>query len=387
MKKFLTRALLLAFVCLGFAFSLQANAAEEFTDLSKDHWAYKHVMELKGKGIVVGYPDNSFHPDENVTRAEFAAIIVNALKLQDKGDFFPVAYKDLAEYYWGYNVIQTATHYGLVTGTPDGYFLPNDPVKRVEVMMVVINTLAIKELTAEQAKEYLSVYPDASECPSWALLRAGKAQQLEMIATRPESEGRLEPLRPATRAEVAIFVYNMLERVKVHPNKKIAGELPKVVDGYVLDNVYIEGTTATIPAGTILPLGVMTHTDSKLAKQGDEFTARTLKNFVNKDSILLIPVGTRFSGHVEKAKKGVPVLRNATMVLATESLTDHDGGLKSDFLAVSDVKANLADNTLLEKFCYYVFKGRNYILHRSQVKEFILLEPVKVDVMKNWIVQ
>jgi len=377
-------------LCISPAKANPSLVPDEFNDLRSNHWAYKHIMQLKDLGIVVGYPDGSYRPDADVTRAEFATIVIKALNLQDKGNFYPVDYKDLSEQYWGYTNIQIATHYGLVVGTPDGYFLPNDPVKRVEVIMVLMNTLALKELNIETADEYLSVYEDMDDVPGWAKIRTGKAQQLAMIATRPEFEGKLMPMVPATRAEIAVFIVNMLERVKVHPNKRIASELPKMADGYVLDNVYLDGTIAIIPAGTILPLGVMTHTDSSEAQEGDNFTARALKHFVNKDNILLIPVGTRFIGKVDKVQKSVPVVKNANMVLAISDMLDTEGDTASVFPAVADTNPTLWLNHInpgLEKFNFNVWKGRDFILHRSQVKEFILLEPVRIDVMDNWIYQ
>lgn len=391
MKKLIFSALML----FATVFALACNPShayddDGFDDVARDHWAYRHIIDLKGKGIIAGYPDGTFRPDENVTRTEFAAIIVKALDLYDKGDFYPFQYKDVSENYWGYGVIQLATRYGLVTGTPDGYFLPNDPVRRIEVMMVIMNTLALNELSFDAASEYLSSYEDAEDVPAWAVERAGKCQQLNMMATRPEFDGKLMPMAPATRAEIVVFVYNMLERVKIHPNKKIASELPKMADGYVLDNVYLDGSVAIIPAGTRLPLGIMTHTDSKEAQIGDVFIARALKHFVNKDSILLIPVGTRFVGKVEKVRKGMPIVRNAEMMLVLSNVLDESGEPASVFPAVADTKPVLwhPDNPeFWNKFGYYVWKGRNFVLHRSQIKEFILLEPVKVDVMNNWIYQ
>ncbi len=61
---------------------------------------------------------------------------------------------------------------------------------------------------------------------------------------------------------------------------------------------------AIIPAGTVLPLGVMDCVWSKEAKVGDEFIARTLVNFVTKDKVLLIPIGKRNQRHNPKSQKG-----------------------------------------------------------------------------------
>lgn len=54
-----------------------------FKDVSSDHWAYKAIEELYEKGLINGYEDNSFHPDEQITRAEVAAIFSRILKEEE----------------------------------------------------------------------------------------------------------------------------------------------------------------------------------------------------------------------------------------------------------------------------------------------------------------
>lgn len=61
-------------------FSLNSITAVKFTDLSRNHWAYQSINTLAGSGITNGYPDGSFRPDANVTRAEFAALMTKLMK-------------------------------------------------------------------------------------------------------------------------------------------------------------------------------------------------------------------------------------------------------------------------------------------------------------------
>ncbi len=62
------------------AFDLYSITAVKFTDLTRDHWAYESINRLAGKGVTSGYPDGSFRPDANVTRAEFAVLMTKVLK-------------------------------------------------------------------------------------------------------------------------------------------------------------------------------------------------------------------------------------------------------------------------------------------------------------------
>ena len=219
MKMMLKR--LFCLVAVFFAFSITnviAAPSDDFSDTHQGYWSYDAIMALKKVGILAGYPDGTFRPDENVTRAEFTAMITKALNLRNK-DFSITNYKDLSQKHWAYRDIQIASHYGIMYGTPDNNFMANGQVKRVEVIMTIMSALNLKELTPEQATDILApVYRDLKDLPKWALTRTGKAEQLHSIVVRPGEEGLLMPNRPATRGELAVFIYNMLERVKVHPN-------------------------------------------------------------------------------------------------------------------------------------------------------------------------
>ena len=76
-KSFIPVALSL-FLSASYAF-----AEPTFSDLSEEHWAYPQIQQLAKDGIVVGYPDGTYKPDEKITRAEFASMAVKALKQQE----------------------------------------------------------------------------------------------------------------------------------------------------------------------------------------------------------------------------------------------------------------------------------------------------------------
>jgi hypothetical protein len=380
---------------------LKETGAPAFKDVAQNNWAYPYVMYLKEKGVVFGYPDGNYRPDDYVTRAEFSSMVTRALNLLQRPIKQVYNYKDVAPTYWAYPYIQLATNYDLMQGAPDGYFLPNDKVKRVEVISVITNALNISELTPQQAAEYLSVYEDAGEIPQWAVLRSAKAKQLDMIIIPPGEEKYLSPLRPATRGELAGFLVAMMQKAMVAPNKKIAQE-PKTIDGYVLENVYIDNYVAYIPAGTIIPLAVMdcfsaekSKDSSKVGQEGEKFSARATNNFVDKDKVLLIPIGTTFEGTVQGITEGKTLLKNGKIVLGLETMNKKGSNDVTRFSAVSEIlpqrrqfNANpLKMDDFLSKVAYNVFRDQNAWVHKGQVQEFILLEPIQIDVMTNWIAE
>ena len=77
MKNNVKKVLLSLFIC--FLSSLFINAYA-FNDMDKTHWAYNYITQLEKDGVVVGYPDGNYRPEQFVTRAEFATMVVKALK-------------------------------------------------------------------------------------------------------------------------------------------------------------------------------------------------------------------------------------------------------------------------------------------------------------------
>lgn len=81
-----------------------------FSDLPQNHWAYNAVKFMVERGIITGYPDNTFRPDNPVTRAEFARIMVVALNLPIKVTDTP-SFKDVPKDHWAYPYVESAKYY------------------------------------------------------------------------------------------------------------------------------------------------------------------------------------------------------------------------------------------------------------------------------------
>ena len=76
------------------------NGVYAFSDFDKNHWAYNNVVEMQEKGIVSGYNDGTFKPDNSLTREQFVIMLVNALKLKNnnKGNFTDIDNRWSTEY-------------------------------------------------------------------------------------------------------------------------------------------------------------------------------------------------------------------------------------------------------------------------------------------------
>ncbi|AIQ36264.1 hypothetical protein R50345_17490 [Paenibacillus sp. FSL R5-0345] len=112
----------------------------DFVDI-KGHWAEISIRDLVKLGAINGYPDNTFKPDSKITRAEFVSIIVKAFGLQaDVGKVFGDT-----KTHWANEAIATAAALGVVNGYNNGNFGPDEIVTREQVATIVVRAAQLVE--------------------------------------------------------------------------------------------------------------------------------------------------------------------------------------------------------------------------------------------------
>ena len=115
------------------------SGKSNFNDVSKSEWYSDYIGYLSKYGIIKGYADNTFRPNDNVTRAEFVAMTVrfNSLFNDVKKGSYTVKYTDVATNYWAYSDVAYAKHAGWLNGYADGTFKGDNAITRAEVVTVV----------------------------------------------------------------------------------------------------------------------------------------------------------------------------------------------------------------------------------------------------------
>ncbi|MCI3921154.1 S-layer homology domain-containing protein [Paenibacillus sp. TRM 82003] len=104
------------------------------------HWAEATIMEAVKSGIVAGYPDGTFKPNRLVTRAEFAVLLMNTFEPEAEGAEF--AFVDAAEIEaWARTAVGQAVQAGVIRGYPDGTFRPNEGITRAEMAVLLANAI------------------------------------------------------------------------------------------------------------------------------------------------------------------------------------------------------------------------------------------------------
>ncbi|WP_169447579.1 InlB B-repeat-containing protein [Paenibacillus daejeonensis] len=106
----------------------------QFKDVDPVRWYANAIGYMEQFGIITGYADGSFRPDATITRAEFAAIASRFDKLVT-GE--PITFTDIPENYWARDYIASAAAKGWIQGYPDGTFKPGNYITRAEVVSLV----------------------------------------------------------------------------------------------------------------------------------------------------------------------------------------------------------------------------------------------------------
>ena len=383
MKKGLLKLLLLCSFCV----TLGSQAfCMDYTDLKPDHWAYPQIEELTNEGILVGYPDKSFHPDENVTRAEFATMVIKAVDQENAEIKDVINFEDISESFWAWDMIQRAVTFDIIKKSPDNCFHPESTVTRAQALTFVVNALSTENISEKQAREALAKsYSDYKFIPEWVVLTAGKAEVLGIVVKVPGKEKLMEAERPATRAELAVFLYNLKEQVKINANKKLQEAMkPKTADGIVIENATVDGNIGTIPAGTILPVVMTNNISSQKSKLGEVFMSKAPKNFVTKEKYLLIVENSPIAGQVIDVKIARYFIRNGKAVLETKSIKTPNKQV-AKFCALADT--DLRFKGFWQKLFRTVFKGAKVNIKQGQVVNIQLLKPVKVNMSNGVIIE
>lgn len=115
------------------------SGKSDFADVKSNGWYSKFIGYIEKYGIIKGYDNNTFKPDENISRAEFIAMTVrfNSLFNDVKKGGYTVKYTDVASNYWAYSDIAYAKHAGWLNGYADGTFKGDNAITRAEVVTVV----------------------------------------------------------------------------------------------------------------------------------------------------------------------------------------------------------------------------------------------------------
>ncbi|AFY73060.1 putative S-layer protein [Synechococcus sp. PCC 7502] len=180
--------------------------SSNFNDI-RGYWAEQYVTSLADRSIIGGFPDGTFKPSADITRAQFAAIAVKAFNLSSSSN--NSNFNDVSPNYWASSAISAVSNSGLVTGFPDGTFRPEDRITRAQALVILAKALGNR---FSPNPNELNRYSDRDAVPDWAADSVSKAASARIIANFPDSS-RIAPNNLATRGEVAALIYQTIFRL------------------------------------------------------------------------------------------------------------------------------------------------------------------------------
>ena len=174
-----------------------------FSDVPTTHWAYEATEKLAAAGIINGVGDGTFNVDGNVTRAEFAKMIVAAMGIEATGT--ESAFEDCGADDWYTTYVIAATEAGYVKGISENYYGAEELISRQDIC-----TILGRILTAES--ETVAEFTDADQIADYAAQYVNAL--VEMGIVNGYEDGSFRPEVNATRAEAAKIINGVFELVQ-----------------------------------------------------------------------------------------------------------------------------------------------------------------------------
>lgn len=192
-------------------FAVFQAEAKLFSDATT-HWVAPFADRLLGMNVIQGFEDGTFHPEEKVTRAAFAKMIVQALGLPAASG--TASFADNSDIpAWAGADVAAAVQAGILKGYEQNgktLFKPNQTITRAEMSVMIANALKANEQQPASAE---MTFKDAAAIPAWAKDSINRAVSEGIITGYTDLTFRSD--RAASRAEAAAMIFRLLDRLHI----------------------------------------------------------------------------------------------------------------------------------------------------------------------------
>ena len=210
MKKWLLTILLIC--CLPF----QTNAQTNFSDVQANSEMGQAVSNLVNRGIISGYQDGTYRPNQPITRAQAAKILAGVLKLDTKNA--QATFTDVPVSYEHYGAIAALAEKKILNGYTDGTFKPNQPITRAQMAKIIANAFEFSSVFETLPFTDVNVHAE-----SFRYINALYSYAI----TTGTSATTYSPGNPVTRGQLAVFI------TRAENTKKQALLLNMKNEGYI----------------------------------------------------------------------------------------------------------------------------------------------------------
>jgi hypothetical protein len=188
------------------------DANKTFSDIAT-HTNKAAIESLASRAIINGMTDNEFAPNQTMTRAEFATIVTKSLGLpmQKQSNFH-----DVFATAWYADYVNTAYFYGIVSGTSETTFTPNNTITRQEAAVMIANAAKLTgmdtNLNTVETRDMLAQFGDYTQTAEWSRDALAFSYREGILS---QDMLNIEPTTAVTRAEIAEMLYRLLSTAKL----------------------------------------------------------------------------------------------------------------------------------------------------------------------------
>ena len=178
----------------------------DISDVAPDYWAYPYIVSLYERGLLPDLPEGRLNPDQEMTRAEFAALL-NSSFVKDEPAQRSLSFADITPDFWAVTAIDQVVNAGYMSGFPDDTFQPDQLVPRYQVLVTLSTGLGLA--APGDVDGLLNQFNGGNDLPNWSKAKVAAAIDQNVVVNYPEPQA-LAPQRPATRAEIIVMIHQAL---------------------------------------------------------------------------------------------------------------------------------------------------------------------------------
>jgi len=187
----------------------------DFED-TQNHWAKEAIDFTATRGLFNGVGNGMFDPNGQMTRAMFITVIAR-LDGADLSGFVSSKFTDVPAGSWYCNSVEWAANAGIVNGTGNGKFSPDEPITREQMAVMLYNYLSYKGYTLKTLDENPQPFSDSASISRWAQHSVESMCSMGIILGKP---GNLfDPQGNATRAECSMVFKRIIEEIIAQSNR------------------------------------------------------------------------------------------------------------------------------------------------------------------------
>ena len=326
MKKFLAGLMVISLMAWNAVPVLAAST--KIMDVSKDYWASAEIADVVSNNIMTIDASGNFYPEDGMERVEFVSALLKVLANDNLKVTIGNKFSDLKSTDAFYSDVLRSDQLGLVYGYPDKTFKPHQIMLRDEAQSV------ISHITKDMVADYsvLNYFTDSNLIPSWAKLVYAKSLAYGIYVNYPNAK-ELRPLDDLTRAEAAVLLARLRDKIGLVKEEYVGPDLEKVLAIEHLnvkknapnDTVKITNKRNIIVSGNVLEVAFSDKFKSEAAKSGDVVKFVNPQDICTEEGTLLIPANSVFSGKVLSIQDPKWFNKNARAYIQLTEICTPDG--------------------------------------------------------------